>query len=259
MKRLLGVPLLLSLFYMLGQAQSHRDHSMAEDKRASGLSERLYWQLPMKVLAELGIREGMVVADVGAGDGYFTLPLSKKIGEKGTVYASDIDREALKRCAEKCESEGISNVHIIVGTEDDPSLPEKSCELILLVNTVHLVRNPAAFFKNLAKGLSANGKIAIVQWAAEKMEGELPEWDPKDRDLYSMKTIIKMIYSSGLEVVNIMDFLPVQNIYLCIPAANPIVTADGRYLFFLAEGKPYWISTKIIEAPARLNPSHWDH
>jgi ubiquinone/menaquinone biosynthesis C-methylase UbiE len=220
MKRFLCMPLLLSLFFMQGQAQSHQDHSKAEEKRASDHSERLYWQLPMKVLAELGIREGMVVADVGAGDGYFTLPLLKKIGEKGTAYASDIDREALKRCAEKCKSEGISNVHIIVGTEDDPSLPEKSCELILMVNTIHLVRNPGVFFKNLARGLSANGKIAIVQWAAEKMEGEMPGWDPKDRDRYSMRTILRMIYSSGLEVVDIMDFLPVQNIYICTPAVK---------------------------------------
>jgi ubiquinone/menaquinone biosynthesis C-methylase UbiE len=170
---------------------------------------------------ELGVREGMVVADVGAGDGYFTIPISKKVGEKGTVYASDIDRDALKRCAEKCNIEGISNVHIIVGTEDDPSLPEKSSDLILIVNTVHLVRNPGVFFKNLVKGLSDYGRIAIVQWAAEKMEGEVPIWDPKDRDRYSIKTILKMIYSSGLEVVNIMDFLPVQNIYICIPAEKP--------------------------------------
>ncbi len=224
MKRFLCVPLLLSLFFMLGQAQSHQDHSKAEEKRSGDDSERLYWQLPMKVLMELGIREGMVVADVGAGDGYFTLPISIKIGEKGTVYASDIDREALKRCADRCKREGISNVHIIVGTEDDPSLPEKSCDLILMVNTIHLVRNPGVFFKNLVKGLSANGRIAIVQWSAEKMEGELPPWDPpwdpNDRDLYSMKTILKRIYSSGLEVVDIMDFLPVQNIYICTPAVK---------------------------------------
>jgi ubiquinone/menaquinone biosynthesis C-methylase UbiE len=175
----------------------------------------------MRVLKELGIREGMVVADVGAGEGYFTTLISEKVSEKGKVYASDIDREALKRCADRCKTEGLSNVHIIVGTEDDPSLPEKSCGLILMVNTIHLVRNPGVFFKNLVKGLSANGKIAIVQWAAEKMEGELPPWDPKDRDRYSMKTVLKTIYSSGLEVVDIMDFLPVQNIYICIPAVKP--------------------------------------
>jgi ubiquinone/menaquinone biosynthesis C-methylase UbiE len=222
MKRFLCVLLLLGFFFAQAQAQSHKDHSKAEEKRQSDVSERLYWQLPMKVLEELGIREGMVVADVGAGEGYFTIPISKKVGENGTAYASDIDCDALKRCAEKCKLKEISNVNFIVGTEDDPSLPEKSCDLILMVNTVHLVRNPGVFFKNLVKGLSANGKIAIVQWAAEKMEVELPPWDPKDRDRYSMKTILRMIYSSGLEVVNIMNFLPVQNIYICIPAVKPI-------------------------------------
>ncbi len=221
MKRSLCVPLLLCVL-IPGQAQSHKDHSTAEGQRSVDRSERLYWQLPRKVLTELGVREGMAVADVGAGDGYFTLLISEKVGEKGTVYASDIDRDALKRCAERCKTEGISNVQVIVGTEDDPSLPEKSCDLILMVNTIHLVRDPGVFYKNLVKGLSANGRIAIVQWSAEKLAGEVPEWDPKDRDLYSMKTILKMIYSSGLEVVNIMDFLPVQNIYVCIPAVKSI-------------------------------------
>ncbi len=222
MKRFLCVPLFLSLLITPAQAQSHQDHSRAENKRLQDDLERAQWQLPRKVLMEIGVREGMVVADVGAGDGYFTILISEKVGEKGTVYASDIDRDALKRCAEKCEVERISNVHIIVGTEDDPSLPEKSCDFILIVNTVHLVRNPGVFFKNLVKGLSANGKIAIVQWSAEKLGGEVPKWEPKDRDLYSMKTIFKMIYSSGLEVVDIMDFLPVQNIYICIPAIKPM-------------------------------------
>jgi len=218
MKRYLCVPLLACLFFTHAQVQSHKDHSQAEENRSQDDLERAQWQLPRKVLMEIGVREGMVVADVGAGDGYFTLPMAQKVGGKGTVYASDIDREALKRCAKKCKTDGISNVYIIVGTEDDPSLPEKSCDLILMVNTVHLVRNPRVFFKNLVKGLSANGKITIVQWSAEKLGGEVPEWDPKDRELYSMKTTLRMIYSSGLEVVDLMDFLPVQNIYICIPA-----------------------------------------
>ncbi len=221
MKRTLCVPLLLSLFIVPVRAQSHQEHAKAEEKGSIHDMERMYWQLPRKVLAELGVREGMVVADVGAGDGYFAVPLSKKVGGNGMVYASDIDREALKRCSERCESEGISNVRIIVGTEDDPALPEKSCDLILLVNTVHLVRNPGAFFKNLVRGLCANGRIAIVQWAAEKMEGEAPQWDPKDRERYTLRTTLRMIYSSGLEVVDIMDFLPMQNIYVCLPAAGP--------------------------------------
>lgn len=211
------MPLLLIILFMPAQAQSRQEHSRAEQNQSQDDLERAQWQLPRKVLMEIGIREGMVVADVGAGDGYFTVLLSEKVGGKGTVYASDIDRDALKKCGERCKTQGISNVHMIVGTEDDPSLPEKSCDLVLIVNTVHLVRNPRVFFNNLMKGLSANGKIAIVQWSAEKLEGEVPKWDPKDRELYSMKTILRMIYSSGLEVVNIMDFLPVQNIYICTP------------------------------------------
>jgi ubiquinone/menaquinone biosynthesis C-methylase UbiE len=221
MKILLYAAVFLSLCFSQAQAQSHQHHSDEAERKSNGDAERLYWQLPRKVIMELGVREGMVVADVGAGDGYFTIPISKEVGEKGTVYASDIDRDALNRCAERCKTEGISNVHIIVGTEDDPSLPEKSCDLILIVNTVHLVRNQGVFLKNLVKGLSDNGRIAIVQWVAEKMEGEVPLWDPKDRELYSMKTILRMIYSSGLEVVDIMDFLPVQNIFICIPKEKP--------------------------------------
>jgi ubiquinone/menaquinone biosynthesis C-methylase UbiE len=147
---------------------------------------------------ELDIGPGMNVADVGAGIGYFTLKLSKRVGKTGKVYASDIDENALAFLNERRKDAGMDNISIIQGREDDPMIPKASVDLVLIVNTIQLVKEKTVFLNNIRNSLKEKGKLVFVQWDAEKMDSELPGWD--------------------YEVLEIKDFLPMQLIYICQPS-----------------------------------------
>lgn len=201
------------------QEHQHRETGRKQyEDREKRYEARMYWQMPLRVMDELGIGEGMSVADVGAGIGYFTLKLSKRVGKTGKVYASDIDRDALTFLDERRKEAGLDNIAIIQGRADDPLIPEASVDLILIVNTIHLVKEKALFLSNIRKSLIEGGKVVFVQWDAEKMDSELPGWHPKDRELYTMSTMLNMIYDADYEVLEIKDFLPMQSIYICRPS-----------------------------------------
>ncbi len=171
--------------------------------------------MPLRVLEEIGVKPGMRVADVGAGDGYFTLRLAEAVGASGEVFASDIDANALHVLEERRDSAEAQNIHIIRGTEDDPLLPDSSIDLVLIVNTIHLVENPIAFLENVRRSVKPRGPVVFVQWSAEKMDSEAVEWDATDRARYTLRTTLRTIYDGGLEVVRLLDFLPMQDIYIC--------------------------------------------
>lgn len=198
-------------------AQQSREHG-EERGQPERHRDRWYWQMPLRVMNEIGVTEGKTVADVGAGDGYFTFLLAEQVGQEGKVYASDIDEKALQVIRDRCKKEEIKNVSVVLGKEDDPLLPKGSIDLVLMVNTIHLVEKKDVFLKNIMTSLKPGGILVIVQWDADKMDAEAPGWDPKDRELYTLRTNLGHIYGAGYEVLDIMAFLPMQNIYICRPA-----------------------------------------
>lgn len=206
-------------FNWQNQEHHHRDTGLKQyEERQKKYEDRMYWQMPRRLMDELDIGPGMNVADVGAGIGYFTLKLSKRVGKTGKVYASDIDENALAFLNERRKDAGLDNISIIHGREDDPMIPKASVDLVLIVNTIHLVKEKTVFLNNIRNSLKEKGKLVFVQWDAEKMDSELPGWDSQDRKLYLMHTMLKMIYDANYEVLEIKDFLPMQLIYICQPS-----------------------------------------
>jgi SAM-dependent methyltransferase len=205
--------LLATAVAVAGFSQSQHQHEQNTQEKDR---DRWMWQLPRHVMESIGVRPGMVVADVGAGEGYFSLLMAERVGDGGRVYANDINERALGVLRERCREDKIENIKIIKGKPDDPLLPEAAVDLALLVNVIHLVENRAAFLENLKRSLKPEGTIVFVQWDADKMAVESPGWDPEDRAKYSQQTTLHMIGEAGLEVVRTETFLPVQNIYICI-------------------------------------------
>ena len=177
--------------------------------------DRWMWQLPRQVMGKIGVQPGMVVADVGAGDGYFSVYLAKKVGKTGKVFANDIDEKALGILKERCRWEKIENIKIVKGKPDDPLLPEAEVDLVLLVNVIHQIENPSVFFGHLQKSLKPAGVIVFIQWDADKMVAEHPGLDSDFRAEFSQQNTLMMIDKAGLDVVCTETFLPVQNIYIC--------------------------------------------
>ncbi|MGB3805776.1 MAG: class I SAM-dependent methyltransferase [Erythrobacter sp.] len=108
------------------------------------------------------IREGMTVADIGAGEGYYTVRLAERVGEAGRVLAQDIDRQALQRLGRRVDRERLENISIKLGQDDDPRLPADSFDRIFLVHMYHEVKEPYAFLWRMYPALADGGQIIVV-------------------------------------------------------------------------------------------------
>jgi ubiquinone/menaquinone biosynthesis C-methylase UbiE len=115
-----------------------------------------------RVLNRLGIREGMRVADIGAGDGYYTVRLARRLGDGATIYAEDINGEYLKRLAGRLRREHMSHVHIVRGEPRDPKLPRAAIDLAILAHVYHEIENPYEFLYHLWASLDAGARVAVV-------------------------------------------------------------------------------------------------
>jgi len=219
--RILSIVLVFNFNGLYCQEAHENEHFQTCTSRYEKWEERdkvrEYWQMPNRVLDEIGVESGHTIADVGCGIGYFSFRLANKVGKSGYVYASDIDPGALEFLREKAKRQNIQNLEIIQGKEDDPLLPDSSIDIVLIVNTVHLIDRPSAYISNLKSCLKPAGCVVIVQWDAEKMDSEAPDWSAEDREKYTQQTTLRIIYDAGYEVKRILDFLPVQLIYVCSP------------------------------------------
>ena len=108
------------------------------------------------------IRNGMTVADIGAGEGYYTVRLARRVGAKGRVLAQDIDAAALHRLGERVERDRLDNVAIKPGAADDPRLPEASFDRVFMVHMYHEVTEPYAFLWRLRPALRPGGRVIVV-------------------------------------------------------------------------------------------------
>lgn len=108
------------------------------------------------------IRPGMTVADLGAGEGYYTIRLAERVGGEGRVLAQDIDRAALQRLGERVNRERLDNVSIKLGAPDDPRLPERSFDRVFMVHMYHEVAEPYAFLWRLWPALKPGGEVIVV-------------------------------------------------------------------------------------------------
>ncbi len=115
------------------------------------------------VMDMAAIEPGMTVADIGAGEGYYTTRLSERVGREGRVLAQDIDAEALRKLGLRVERERLENTSILRGEADDPRLPKASFDRIFLVHMYHEVAEPYAFLWRLRDGLRPGGRIIVVE------------------------------------------------------------------------------------------------
>lgn len=109
-----------------------------------------------------GIQPGITVADIGAGEGYYTIRLAERVGPKGRVLAQDINRGALDRLGERVTREQLDNVAIKEGAVDDPRLPDNSFDRIFMVHMYHEIQEPYAFLWRMRPALAKGGEVIVV-------------------------------------------------------------------------------------------------
>ena len=162
-------------------------------------------QPPEEVMDAIGVAPGWVIAEVGAGRGRYVVHMAGRVGEKGTVYANDIDADALEYLERRCERDGISNVVTILGEVTDPLLPEGALDMVYMINTYHHLEKPVELMRNIAPSLKAGGILVIIEHDADKIPDEEEHTTPRD-------VLLKQVEEAGFELVRIETFLEKDNI-----------------------------------------------
>lgn len=167
--------------------------------------DRDLWQMPDQIMDALGIAEGSVVADIGAGGGWFTIRLGRRVGANGTVYAEDIQRQMLEATSRRAAREGLTNVRTVLGTADDPRLPKGALDAVLIVDTYHELEDPVAMLRNIAAALKPQGRVGVVDFKKDGL-GPGPDLDERvDPEL-----IIRDAEEAGLVLLRRETFLTYQ-------------------------------------------------
>ncbi|MGH9804699.1 MAG: methyltransferase domain-containing protein [Candidatus Acidiferrales bacterium] len=128
------------------------------------------WQRPAEVMDALGISSGDVVADVGAGNGYFTFHIAGRVGPAGRVYAVEIDEEALDKIKQRARKERLGQIESILGATNDPRLPTDSLDAVLIVNAYHEMREYDSMLAALFRALRPGGRLGVIDAATEPGE-----------------------------------------------------------------------------------------
>lgn len=115
-----------------------------------------------RVMDLLGVRPGMTVADIGAGAGYYTIRLSRRVGASGHVIAQDVEPRYLERLRRRVARDALGNVALVLGEPHDPRLPPRSLDLALMVHMYHEIAQPFGLLANLVPAMRPNGRVAII-------------------------------------------------------------------------------------------------
>ncbi|UCE40987.1 MAG: class I SAM-dependent methyltransferase [Candidatus Aminicenantes bacterium] len=162
---------------------------------------------PDKVMDAVGVKPGMVIGEVGAGKGYFTFHLSRRVGDSGKIYANDIATRALAAIHRKCDEKGITNIQTIVGEVEDPLLPDGELDMVFIVNAFHDLAKPVKLLNNLVPSLKPGASVVIIDRDPDKLGGH-------NRHVLTQEEVLNHIKNSDFDLDRIETFLPQHNIYI---------------------------------------------
>jgi precorrin-6B methylase 2 len=161
------------------------------------------------LLAALDLQPGEVAADIGAGTGYFSLPMARAVGDAGRVLAVDIQPEMLAIIERRMLAEDLFNIEMILATETDPRLPPGEVDLVLLVDAYHEFSHPLEVMIAVAKSLSARGRVVLVEY-----RGEDPAVPIKPLHKMTVAQAQREMAAVGLALDVVRDDLPRQHIMI---------------------------------------------
>jgi cyclopropane fatty-acyl-phospholipid synthase-like methyltransferase len=160
------------------------------------------WQMPDKVIAALHLKTGQIVADLGAGTGYFTVRLARSDAAP-KVYGVDIEPSMVTYIRDRAAKESLKNVIAVKASEDAANLPEP-VDVILIVDTYHHIGNREVYFRKLAKSLKPGGRVAIIDFKQDSPDG------PPKEFRFPPEKVKAELAKAGYAFVEQPDFLPRQ-------------------------------------------------
>ena len=175
--------------------------------------DRETWQKPDAIMDALGIYDGSSVADLGAGGGWFTVRLARRVGPTGRVYAQDVQKPMIESMERRFRREGLRNVTTVLGTEEDPKLPVP-VDAVLIVGVYGEVARPVEFLRNVRKSLRPAGRLGVVDF---RKDGFGPGPDTREERV-DEAVVIKDAEQAGLRLINRTTPLPFQYLLIFVDA-----------------------------------------
>jgi ubiquinone/menaquinone biosynthesis C-methylase UbiE len=179
--------------------------------------ERESEEHPDQALDAIGIKPGMVVADVGAGTGYMSLRMARRVGPTGKVYANDLQPEMLSKLRVNAEREKLSNVETVQGTESDPKLPANTMDLVLLVDVYHEFSQPQAMLDRIRESLKPEGRLVLLEYRKED-----PKVPIRPEHKMSVAGVRTEVEAERYKLDQVIEKLPRQHIIIFkkVPGGN---------------------------------------
>ena len=175
--------------------------------------ERIEEEQPDKALDELHLKPGMVVADIGAGVGYMSIKMARRVAPNGKVYSNDIQPEMLVMLRENLAKQKVANIEPVLGETADPKLPANTMDLVLLVDVYHEFSEPQIMLRKIRETLKADGRLVLLEYRAE---------DPKVPILPEHKMTVAQVRqeleAEGFKLSQVIESLPRQHILILTKA-----------------------------------------
>jgi SAM-dependent methyltransferase len=175
--------------------------------------ERESEENPDGALDAIGFKPGMVVADIGAGTGYMSLRMAKRIGPSGKVYAEDVQPEMLRRLRANAESAKLANIQTVLGGEADPKLPPGALDLILLVDVYHEFSQPQRMLRKMRESLKPDGRLVLLEYRKED-----PSIPIRPEHKMSVAEVKLEVEAEGFHLDQVLETLPRQHILILTKA-----------------------------------------
>jgi ubiquinone/menaquinone biosynthesis C-methylase UbiE len=186
----------------------------AEVMDASGASwldrsERDVEEAPDDALDIIGVKKGTTVADIGAGSGYMTVKLSKRVGANGVVYATDIQPAMIDLLDKRLKKAKLVNVTTILGAIDDPRLPPASIDMALMVDVYHELSQPQVMLRKIQEALKPGGRLVLLEYRKE--DPSIPIRPEHKMSVAEAKTELE---AEGFKLTRVDDSLPRQHVLI---------------------------------------------
>jgi ubiquinone/menaquinone biosynthesis C-methylase UbiE len=209
MRRAVRLRVLLLASLLAGAALGSGVYSAVVPRLAALAS----WNLDIdRAMDAAGVAPGMIVGEAGAGDGYFTLPMARRVGPSGAVYANDISRRQLDSLAANARRDSLANIHVVEGGVDDPLFPRQDLELVVVVHAFHDFSKPVEWLVNLKKYLRPGATVAIIDCD--------PTRGRKDSHFWPRERILGYAASAGYEKTKVVDDISEHLIIVLKPRAT---------------------------------------
>jgi ubiquinone/menaquinone biosynthesis C-methylase UbiE len=176
-------------------------------------SERESEENPEGALDAIGIKPGMVVGDVGAGTGYMSLRLAKRVGPSGKVYSEDVQPEMLRRLRQNAAEAKLNNIQTVLGGEADPKLPPDTLDLILLVDVYHEFSQPQKMLRKMRESLKPDGRLVLLEYRKED-----PSIPIRPEHKMSVAEVKLEVEAEGFHLEKVLETLPRQHIFILTKA-----------------------------------------